>query len=123
MRDAGYDDLLDGIAAGDPSYLACPAGHGSLPPRRACPECGDTDLAERPLPEEGTVETYTTVRVAAPAFEGEVPYVTAIAGFGPVRLTGLLRGVDPADVVTGLAVRPEVGETAAGDRTLVLRVE
>jgi len=121
MRDAGYDDLLDAIEADEPYYLACPADHGSLPPRRVCPDCGATDLEERPLPEDGTVVTHTVVRVAAPAFEGDVPYVTAIADFGPVRLTGLLRDIRPEEAETGVAVAPDTGENAAGDRVLVLR--
>jgi hypothetical protein len=121
-RDAGYDDWLDAVAAGDGYYLACPDGHGWLPPRRVCPACGATDLDERPLPPEGTVETFTTVHVAGPNFERDVPYVTAIASFGPVRLTGVLRGVDPADVETGTSVVASTGESeTTGERLLELR--
>ncbi len=121
-RDGGYDDWLDAVADGEGFYLDCGAGHGSLPPRRVCPECGERDLTERPLPEVGEVLTHTTVRVATPAFEEDAPYVTAIAEFGPVRLTGLLRGVDPADVEIGATVGVEVGERATtGDRAVVFR--
>jgi uncharacterized OB-fold protein len=121
-RDAGYDDLLDAVAAGDPYYLACPDGHGALPPRRACPECGDTALTEAPLETTGTVRTHTTVRVATPTFAAETPYVTAIASFGPVSLTGVVRGVAPDGVEAGLAVDLSVGETAGGERILVFEV-
>ena len=119
IRDAGYDDLLDAVAAREPYYLACPDGHAALPPRRACPECGATDLAEKPLEATGTVRTHTTVRVATPAFAEETPYVTAIATFGPVSLTGVVRGVAPDGVEVGLAVELTVGETASGERILV----
>lgn len=118
-RDEGYDDLLDAVAAGEGYYLACSSGHGSLPPRRACPVCGERDLTERPLPETGTVVTFTVVHVPTPAFEGEAPYVTAIAEFGPVRLTGLVVGVDPDVVETGATVRPGVREVGEGRRRLV----
>lgn len=113
----GYDDFLDAVAAGDPYYLACSEGHASLPPRRACPECGSTDLAVEPLPESGTVETYTVVHVATPEFAAAVPYVTAIVDFGPVALTGVLRGVDPDEVETGTTVGVTVEErTPSADR-------
>lgn len=121
MRDAGFDDLLDAIETGDPYYLACPAGHATLPPRRVCPDCGATGFTEVGLPETGTVHSHTTIRVAAPAFEAETPSVTAIAEFGPVRLTGLLRGVDPEAARIGQEVTVGVEETAAGERVLALR--
>lgn len=119
VRDEGFDDLLDAIAAGEGFYCECPEGHGSLPPRRACPHCGATDLAERPLPDSGTIETFTVIRVATPEFADDVPYVTAVADFGAVRLTGLLRGVEPDEVETGMAVVPDVGRTeTTGERVL-----
>lgn len=118
-RDEGYDDLLDAVAAGEGYYLECSSGHGSLPPRRVCPVCGERDPAETPLPAPGTVVTFTVVHVPTPQFAGEAPYVTAIAEFGPVRLTGLLVGVDPAAVETGVTVRPAVRGTDDGERRLV----
>lgn len=119
VRDEGFDDLLDALAAGDGYYLECPDGHGSLPPRRVCPRCGETDLAERPLPATGEVATFTVVRVATPRFAEDVPYVTAIADFGPVRLTGVLEAVDPDDVALGDRVEPTVGASeTTGDRVV-----
>jgi hypothetical protein len=117
-RDEGYDDLLDAVAAGEGTYLECSSGHGSLPPRRVCPVCGERDPAETPLPATGTVVTFTVVHVPTPQFAGEEPYVTAIAEFGPVRLTGLLVGVDPAAVETGTTVAPGVRETDDGRRLI-----
>jgi uncharacterized OB-fold protein len=122
VRDEGYDDLLDAISEGEGFYLECPEGHGSLPPRRVCPHCGATDLEEVSLPESGAVETFTTVHVASPEFEDDTPYVTAVADFGNVYLTGVVRGVDPEEVAVGLEVTPDVGETeTSGERVLVLR--
>lgn len=121
---AGYDDLLDAVEAGTGYYLRCERGHGSLPPRRVCPHCGSADLDESPLPESGEVETHTTVHVATPQLAEDVPYVTAIARFGPVRVTGFLRGVDPQDVAVGRAVALSVEATeTTGERALVLRPE
>lgn len=119
---AGYDDFLDAVGAGEGFYLECGAGHGSLPPRRACPHCGRTDLSETPLADTGAVETYTVVHVPTPQLADDVPYVTAIARFGPVRLSGFLRGLDDAEEAVGTVVRPAVETTETeGERVLVLR--
>ena len=118
---AGYDALLDAVAAGEGFYLECAAGHGSLPPRRACPRCGRAELEAVALPGVGEVETYTVVHVPTPQLEGDVPYTTAIARFGPVRLSGFLRGLDGDGDPVGASVEASVEGTAAGDRALVLR--
>ncbi|WP_227376029.1 Zn-ribbon domain-containing OB-fold protein [Haladaptatus halobius] len=112
----GYDEWLDAVAEGESYYLECENGHGSLPPRRVCPRCGATDLEETTLPETGEIETYTVVHVAAPSFADDVPYTTAIADFGPVRLTGVAND----DVGVGTKVAAAVGETeTAGERLLL----
>ena len=121
MSDEGYDGWLDAVADGEAFYLACPDGHGSLPPRRTCPHCGAMELTETPLPATGEVATYTVVHVGAPDFADEAPYVTAIADFGDVRLTGVLRNVAPADLQVGMSVEPQVGVTeSTGDSRLEL---
>ena len=95
-RNGGHDAWLDALADGEGYALVCPDSHGSLPPRRVCPECGADSLTAEPLAETGTVETRSVVHVAGPRFAADTPYVTAIADFGPVRLTGIVRGIDPA---------------------------
>lgn len=121
-RNEGYDDWLDAIEADEGYYLECPNGHGSLPPRRVCPHCGERELAEESLPAEGTVATHTEVHVATPQLVDDTPYVTAIAAFGPVRLTGMLRGVDHDAVEAGITVVPTVETTETTDeRVLVFR--
>ncbi|WP_142856109.1 Zn-ribbon domain-containing OB-fold protein [Salinigranum halophilum] len=117
-RDDGYDDLLDAVEEGEPYYLACANGHGSLPPRRTCPHCGGVDLSEEPLPESGTVETFTTTQVAAPSFSSKAPYTTAVVDFGPVRVTGIVRA-DAEDIEVGMRVGLAVGRnTMTGNRML-----
>ena len=121
-RNGEYDDWLDSVEAGEGYYLECSAGHGWLPPRRVCPACGDRALESASLPDGGTVATHTTITVATPQFEDDAPYVTAIVDFGPVSITGLVRGVDPEDVAIGDVVGIEVGERATtGDRAVVFR--
>lgn len=123
VRDAGYDDFLDALADGEGYYLACANGHGSLPPRRVCPHCGERDLTETPLPETGTVESASEIHVPTPSFADDAPYVVAVVDFGAVRLTGQVRGADDDSgraVESGLEVEPTVDETATeGERLLV----
>ena len=119
-RDGAYDDLLDAIAEDEGYYLECANGHGWLPPRRVCPDCGSRDLEATPLPDAGEVVTYTTVAVATPQFSEDAPYVTAIADFDGVGLTGVVRGIDPDEVEIGLTVGVTVGEReTTGDRLVV----
>jgi len=121
-RDGAYDDLLDAIADGEGYYLECANGHGWLPPRRVCPDCGSRDLEETPLPGAGEVVTYTTVAVPTPQFSEDAPYVTAIVDFGAVQVTGLLRGIEPEEVEVGTSVGVEIGEReTTGDRAIVFR--
>ncbi|MCU4741450.1 Zn-ribbon domain-containing OB-fold protein [Natronoglomus mannanivorans] len=122
IADAGFDDWLDALAEGEAYFLECADGHGSLPPRRVCPTCGETSLEERPLPETGTLETVTITHVPTPSFEDDAPFALAVADFGPVRLTGQVVGMDLEDVEPGLTVRPDVGVSeTTGERLLVFR--
>ncbi|WP_424003607.1 Zn-ribbon domain-containing OB-fold protein [Haloarcula salina] len=120
--DGEYDAWLDSIEADEGYYLECENGHGWLPPRRVCPQCHDRDLSREPLPDSGEIASHTTITVPTPQFEDDAPYVTAVADFGPVSATGIVRGVDPADVAIGDVVGLEVGERATtGDRLVVFR--
>ncbi len=119
--DAGYDEWADALAE-DGYYLSCPAGHGSLPPRRVCPECGDDSLSETTLPATGEVVTFSEVHVAPPDFAEQTPYVTAVVEFGPVRLTGIVRGLDADEVEIGTRVGVDVTHNeATGNRLVVFR--
>jgi len=121
-RNGEYDDWLDSIEADEGYYIECEEGHGWLPPRRVCPDCGSRELHEEPLPDSGDIVTHTTITVATPQFEDDAPYVTAIADFGPVAITGMVRGVDPEDVSIGDVVGIEVGEReTTGERAVVFR--
>jgi len=109
VRDDGYDDWLDAVENGEPFYLESPSGNGWLPPREFDPETGEGDLSEEPLPETGEVLTSTITNVAGPSFADDTPYVVAVAQFGPVRITGQVRGVDHDDVEIGQEVELSVG--------------
>jgi uncharacterized OB-fold protein len=120
VRDEGYDDFLDALENGDGYYLECEEGHGSLPPRRACPHCGNRDLTEEPLPETGDVLAHTVIHVPTPRFTDDAPYVTAVVDFGAVQLTGQIAGAEPDDVSDGLTVSPDVGRTKTNEDRLIV---
>jgi len=117
---ATYDEWLNAIEAGEGFYLESPDGHGSLPPRRVCPHSGSTGLTHEPLPETGTVDTYTVVHVGATKFADDTPYISAVVDFGPVELTGIVRGVDGVAVGDEVEVTVETRETT-DDRLVVFR--
>ncbi|WP_114577846.1 Zn-ribbon domain-containing OB-fold protein [Saliphagus sp. LR7] len=125
VRDAGFDDWLDALGDGDPYFLECEHGHGSLPPRRVCPEpgCDSTDLEERSLPETGRIESVTVVSVATPAFEADAPFALAVADFGPVSLTGQVRGIESEDAEIGTTVSLELATPGSEtvDRAVAFR--
>jgi len=122
MSDADHEAWLDALDAGEGYALVCPDGHGSLPPRRVCPECGAAALSREPLAETGRIETFSVVHVPSPRFEDDAPYVTAVADFGPIRTTGVLRGVDPESdaAEVGLSVGVGVEERATDGEPLVV---
>jgi uncharacterized OB-fold protein len=120
VRDAGYDDWLDAVEAGEPYYLESPSGNGWLPPREIDPETGERELSEKPLPETGEILTFTITNVAGPSFADDAPFVVAVVQFGPVRVTGQVRGIDHEDVEIGQDVTLSVGENETeGERVIV----
>ncbi len=122
VRDDGFDAWMDALEDDETYYLECVEGHGSLPPRQVCPECGVDSLSREPLPASGTIETFTIVHVPTPAFEDDAPYATAIVDFGPVRITGRVLESDVDDVTAGTTVSltSTVSETT-GDRLIAFR--
>ncbi|WP_226481530.1 Zn-ribbon domain-containing OB-fold protein [Natrinema amylolyticum] len=122
VADAGFDEWLAAAEEDDAYYIECANGHGSLPPRRVCPDCGSTDITEVTLPETGEIQTFTVTHVPTPAFEDDAPYATAVVDFGPVRLTGQVVGIDVEDVETGLSVELEIAVSeTTGERVIGLR--
>jgi hypothetical protein len=120
VRDAGYDDFLDALEAGEPYYLESPSGNGWLPPKEVDPQTGERELVERDLPATGEVLTYTITNVSGPSFADDVPYVVAVAEFGPVKVTGQVRGLDHDDVEIGQAVELGVGRNETADERVVV---
>lgn len=119
-RHEGFDDFLDAVEDGEPYYLEGPEGDGWLPPRRIDPATGSQDLSEEPLPETGEIVTYTQTHVASPTFADDAPFVVAIASFGPVQVTGQLRGIDGDDVEIGQEVTIGIDRTETKDERVIV---
>jgi len=120
--DGEYDEWLDAVADGEGYYIECANGHGWLPPRRVCPDCGSRELSDEPLPDSGEVQTFSNITVPTPQFEEDAPYLTAIVDFGAVSVTGIVRDVDPEDLKIGTVVGIDVGErVTTGDPAVVFR--
>ncbi|WP_277553630.1 Zn-ribbon domain-containing OB-fold protein [Halobaculum limi] len=117
--DTGYDEWADSLAEGG-YYFECENGHGSLPPRRVCPECGGRDLDQQSLPDTGSVATFSEIHVAPSGFGVDPPYVTAVVDFGPVRLTGIVRDLSADEIEIGTSLVPDVEENSATGKRLVV---
>ena len=66
----------------------------TVPPKATCDECGSTNQEVTQLSGEGTIRTFTVIRVAPEGFKA--PYVVVLAQLreGP-WLTGLLNSLEP----------------------------
>jgi hypothetical protein len=73
-----------------------------FPPRTLCPKCGRSNLEPRKIEENGTIVTYTIIRVAPDGFEA--PYCVAIIALNGTMITGQVVG-DINKIKVGGAVR------------------
>lgn len=77
-----------------------------FPPRSICPKCRRIGkLESHQLNGEGTIVSFTHVKVPQEGFEDEVPYTLAIAELeeGP-RITGQIIEADPDEIEIGSKV-------------------
>jgi hypothetical protein len=81
-------------------------GKVSFPPRLICPECKSRSFEPVRLKENGTIVTYTVIRVAPKQFSKEIPYVVAIVELEDgVRLTTQVADCGPEEVAIGARVK------------------
>ena len=90
---------LTGIRCGGCGALA-------IPPKEFCPSCGQRDWAAVPLAGDGTVTSFTVIRVAPRGFAGQTPYAIAAVQLreGP-SLLGRVVDLPLEALKIGLAVR------------------
>ena len=75
-------------------------------PRVICTSCMGSELEWAKATGNGTVLTYTIVRLpVSPAYAADVPYVIALIELdeGP-KMMSVVEGCDPEEVVTGMPV-------------------
>ncbi len=93
----------------------CGCGKICYPPRVVCPECGSRSFETVEMPREGTVVTYTVVRVPPTGFVDQSPLPIAIVELtNGVRLMVQIGDVaDPDELHIGMKVRLEFRRISA----------
>jgi scaffold protein (connect acetoacetyl-CoA thiolase and HMG-CoA synthase) len=83
-------------------------GEVHFPPRRVCMKCGKREFTTVVLPETGTVETYTVIRVAPDEFTDLSPYAVALVKLeNGTKLMCQLVDIDLEKIEIGLPVKLE----------------
>jgi uncharacterized protein len=83
-------------------------GRIHFPPRLVCSGCRGTTFEKTTLPREGTLETFTVIRIAPSGFGAQAPYAVGIVALdNGVRLTAQVADVAEEDLAIGLRVRLE----------------
>jgi uncharacterized OB-fold protein len=89
----------------------CPqCGLVYFPPRTVCRKCRRSSVGRMekvPLPQMGSVLSFTVVHQGQKGFDPQVPYVMAMVEFeGGVTVLGQVVDCDPEDVAIGMEVKP-----------------
>ena len=78
----------------------------AIPPKELCPSCHQRAWQPVPLSGEGTIASYTVIRVAPRAHAGDVPYaIAAVQLKEGVSLLGRVEGIPLEALAVGLPVR------------------
>ncbi|MBI2869486.1 MAG: Zn-ribbon domain-containing OB-fold protein [Chloroflexi bacterium] len=114
-----FKEYSEALKQGKLLGLKCGSNHITVPPKMACRQCTDTNLAVTELKGSGKIKTFTTVFVAAEGREKECPYVIVMVELdeGP-WIMGNLTGVDPAQATMELVGKKVTmdGAVFAGDK-------
>ena len=81
-------------------------GELAIPPKELCPACHERAWEPVPLAGEGTIASYTVIRVAPRAFAAEAPYAVAVVKLKEgVSLLGRLVDIPLEQIAIGMPVR------------------
>ena len=81
-------------------------GELAIPPKELCPACHERVWEPVPLAGEGTIASYTVIRVAPRAFAAEAPYAVAVVRLKEgVSLLGRLVDIPLEQIAIGMPVR------------------
>lgn len=79
-----------------------------FPPRLVCSGCRGREFTKATLPLDGTIETFTVIRVAPSGFSDEAPYAVGIVKLtNGVKVTAQIVDCAPEEIAIGDAVRLE----------------
>ena len=110
--DRAREGQLTGVRCGKCRELA-------IPPKELCPACGERAWQLVPLAGEGTIASFTVIRVAPRAFAADAPYAVAVVKLKEgVSLLGRIVDIPLETLAVDLPVRfrPLVkdGQTSVG---------
>jgi uncharacterized OB-fold protein len=99
--------FFDAARAGELTGIRCGAcGALAVPPKELCPACGARRWEPVPLSGEGTIASYTIIRVAPRGHADEAPYaIAAVRLREGVSLLGRVVDVPLDALAIGLPVR------------------
>lgn len=81
-------------------------GELAMPPRELCPTCGERAWQPVPLAGEGTIASFTVIRVAPRAYAADAPYAVAVVKLKEgVSLLGRIVDIPLETLAVGLPVR------------------
>jgi len=81
-------------------------GELAIPPKELCPACGERAWQPVPLAGEGTIASFTVIRVAPRAYAADVPYaIAAVKLKEGVSLLGRIVDIPLEELAIGLPVR------------------
>jgi uncharacterized OB-fold protein len=92
---------------GQLAAIKCGAcGALAIPPKELCPECGARSWSVVPLGGEGTIASYTVIRVGPREHVGDTPYAIAAVRLAEgVSMLGRVVDIPLERLAIGLAVR------------------
>ena len=107
------------VRAGRLTGIRCrECGEVAIPPKELCATCGKHAWDTVPLKGEGTIASYTVIRVAPRGHTGETPYAVAVVQLSEgISLLGRLVEVPLESLRAGLPVR--FRPVVVGEQTMV----
>jgi uncharacterized OB-fold protein len=107
VSDVTVSSFFAGVREGKLVALKCRAcGALTVPPKQFCEQCGKREWETVPLSGEGTIDSFTVIRVAPRNFAGEAPYaIAAVRLTEGVSLLGRVVDVPVDKVAVGMRVR------------------
>jgi uncharacterized OB-fold protein len=99
--------FFERVHEGQLSAVRCRGcGELAIPPKELCPTCGQRGWDLVPLSGDGTIASYTVIRVAPRRFAAQAPYAVAQVRLAEgVSLLGRLVDIPLDRVAVGLSVR------------------